>query len=77
MDSYIPCLTDLCKALWEVMLSYHRTMQWHEERDRQESSAAAGRRWRRGGGRGWGEVKEEVETGGFFSVTVAQVLQDF
>ncbi|XP_075900528.1 syndetin isoform X2 [Nelusetta ayraudi] len=41
MDSYIPCLTDLCKALWEVMLSYHRTMQWHEERDRQESSAAA------------------------------------
>lgn len=52
-------------------------MQWHEERDRQESSAAAGRRWRRGGGRGWGEVKEEVETGGFFSVTVAQVLQDF
>uniref|UniRef100_A0A667YP89 VPS50 subunit of EARP/GARPII complex n=1 Tax=Myripristis murdjan TaxID=586833 RepID=A0A667YP89_9TELE len=36
-DSYIPCLTDLCKALWEVMLSYHRTMQWHEEHD----SAAA------------------------------------
>uniref|UniRef100_A0A8C4HDM0 VPS50 EARP/GARPII complex subunit n=1 Tax=Dicentrarchus labrax TaxID=13489 RepID=A0A8C4HDM0_DICLA len=30
LDSYIPCLTDLCKALWEVMLSYHRTMQWHE-----------------------------------------------
>uniref|UniRef100_A0A7N6AGH2 VPS50 EARP/GARPII complex subunit n=1 Tax=Anabas testudineus TaxID=64144 RepID=A0A7N6AGH2_ANATE len=31
LDSYIPCLTDLCKALWEVMLSYYRTMQWHEE----------------------------------------------
>uniref|UniRef100_A0A665UD73 VPS50 EARP/GARPII complex subunit n=1 Tax=Echeneis naucrates TaxID=173247 RepID=A0A665UD73_ECHNA len=31
LDSYIPCLTDLCKALWEVMLSYHRTMQWHED----------------------------------------------
>uniref|UniRef100_A0A9J7X536 VPS50 subunit of EARP/GARPII complex n=1 Tax=Cyprinus carpio carpio TaxID=630221 RepID=A0A9J7X536_CYPCA len=30
-DSYIPCLTDLCKALWEVMLSYHLTMQWHDE----------------------------------------------
>ncbi|XP_033950304.1 syndetin isoform X1 [Pseudochaenichthys georgianus] len=38
MDSYIPCLTDLCKALWEVMVSYHRTMQWHEEHDKQDSS---------------------------------------
>ncbi|XP_053084391.1 syndetin isoform X2 [Pangasianodon hypophthalmus] len=35
-DSYIPCLTDLCKALWEVMLSYYRTMQWHEEHDKEE-----------------------------------------
>ncbi|KAF7656565.1 hypothetical protein LDENG_00039440 [Lucifuga dentata] len=34
-DSYIPYL---CKALWEVMLSYHRTMQWHEEHDKQEST---------------------------------------
>ncbi|XP_069372330.1 syndetin isoform X1 [Paralichthys olivaceus] len=39
-DSYIPCLTDLCKALWEVMLSYHRTMQWHEEHDKQEAAPA-------------------------------------
>ncbi|KAM9737540.1 syndetin isoform 2-T2 [Menidia menidia] len=38
LDSYIPCLTDLCKALWEVMLSYHRTMQWHEEHDKQENA---------------------------------------
>ncbi|KAM9776369.1 syndetin isoform 1-T1 [Syngnathus typhle] len=37
-DSYIPCLTDLCKALWEVMLSYHRTMQWHEEHDKQATT---------------------------------------
>ncbi|XP_056154073.1 syndetin isoform X1 [Lampris incognitus] len=37
-DSYIPCLTDLCKALWEVMLSYYRTMQWHEEHDKEEVS---------------------------------------
>uniref|UniRef100_A0A3B3WGT3 VPS50 EARP/GARPII complex subunit n=1 Tax=Poecilia mexicana TaxID=48701 RepID=A0A3B3WGT3_9TELE len=37
LDSYIPCLTDLCKALWEVMLSYHRTMQWHEEHDKQKT----------------------------------------
>uniref|UniRef100_UPI00398E3E47 syndetin n=1 Tax=Pristiophorus japonicus TaxID=55135 RepID=UPI00398E3E47 len=36
-DSYIPCLSDLCKALWEVMLSYYRTMSWHEEHDNEES----------------------------------------
>ncbi|XP_064204347.1 syndetin isoform X1 [Anguilla rostrata] len=39
-DSYIPCLTDLCKALWEVMLSYHRTMQWHEEHDSEDAAPA-------------------------------------
>ncbi|XP_028317148.1 syndetin isoform X2 [Gouania willdenowi] len=40
LDSYIPCLTDLCKALWEVMLSYHSTMQWHEKHDKQEATSA-------------------------------------
>uniref|UniRef100_A0A674DC46 VPS50 subunit of EARP/GARPII complex n=1 Tax=Salmo trutta TaxID=8032 RepID=A0A674DC46_SALTR len=39
-DSYFPCLSDLCKALWEVMLSYHRTMQWHEEHDKEDSGTA-------------------------------------
>uniref|UniRef100_A0A8C6Q596 VPS50 subunit of EARP/GARPII complex n=1 Tax=Nothobranchius furzeri TaxID=105023 RepID=A0A8C6Q596_NOTFU len=39
-DSYIPCLMDLCKALWEVMLSYYRTMQWHEEHDKQDAAAS-------------------------------------
>uniref|UniRef100_A0A674PDU6 VPS50 EARP/GARPII complex subunit n=1 Tax=Takifugu rubripes TaxID=31033 RepID=A0A674PDU6_TAKRU len=43
LDSYIPCLTDLCKALWEVMLSYHRTMQWHEEHDNMETSPGPGK----------------------------------
>uniref|UniRef100_A0A8C6U4V5 VPS50 EARP/GARPII complex subunit n=1 Tax=Neogobius melanostomus TaxID=47308 RepID=A0A8C6U4V5_9GOBI len=42
LDSYIPCLTDLCKALWEVMLSYHCTMQWHEEHDKQETPPGNG-----------------------------------
>uniref|UniRef100_A0A8C2IDT7 Syndetin n=1 Tax=Cyprinus carpio TaxID=7962 RepID=A0A8C2IDT7_CYPCA len=37
-DSYIPCLTDLCKALWEVMLSYHLTMQWHDEHYKEEET---------------------------------------
>ncbi|XP_018413087.1 PREDICTED: syndetin [Nanorana parkeri] len=40
-DSYIPCLTDLCKALWEVMLSYFCTMQWHEKNDHEEPQAAS------------------------------------
>ncbi|KAK6327847.1 hypothetical protein J4Q44_G00034930 [Coregonus suidteri] len=39
-DSYVPCLSDLCKALWEVMLSYHRTMQWHEEHNKEEAAPA-------------------------------------
>ncbi|XP_051948686.1 syndetin-like isoform X1 [Xyrauchen texanus] len=38
-DSYIPCLTDLCKALWEVMLSYYLTMQWHDEHYKEEVTA--------------------------------------
>ncbi|XP_058877999.1 syndetin isoform X4 [Acipenser ruthenus] len=42
LDSYIPCLSDLCKALWEVMLSYHRTMEWHEEHDNEETVPASG-----------------------------------
>uniref|UniRef100_A0A8D0GFC8 VPS50 subunit of EARP/GARPII complex n=1 Tax=Sphenodon punctatus TaxID=8508 RepID=A0A8D0GFC8_SPHPU len=40
-DSYIPCLADLCKALWEVMLSYYRTMEWHEKYDRDEEKTAS------------------------------------
>ncbi|XP_004602239.1 syndetin [Sorex araneus] len=39
-DSYIPCLADLCKALWEVMLSYYRTMEWHEKHDNEDTTAA-------------------------------------
>uniref|UniRef100_A0A8C2TBZ9 VPS50 subunit of EARP/GARPII complex n=1 Tax=Coturnix japonica TaxID=93934 RepID=A0A8C2TBZ9_COTJA len=40
-DSYIPCLADLCKALWEVMLSYYRTMQWHENHDQDEAATVS------------------------------------
>ncbi|XP_067147787.1 syndetin isoform X2 [Apteryx mantelli] len=40
-DSYIPCLADLCKALWEVMLSYYQTMQWHETRDQDEAETVS------------------------------------
>uniref|UniRef100_A0A7N4UZ91 Vacuolar protein sorting-associated protein 54 N-terminal domain-containing protein n=1 Tax=Sarcophilus harrisii TaxID=9305 RepID=A0A7N4UZ91_SARHA len=41
-DSYIPCLADLCKALWEVMLSYYRTMEWHEAHDNEGVTKAEG-----------------------------------
>ncbi|XP_048195990.1 syndetin isoform X1 [Perognathus longimembris pacificus] len=40
-DSYIPCLADLCKALWEVMLSYYRTMEWHEKHDSEDATSAS------------------------------------
>ncbi|XP_008062453.1 syndetin isoform X2 [Carlito syrichta] len=40
-DSYIPCLADLCKALWEVMLSYYRTMGWHEKHDGEDVAATS------------------------------------
>uniref|UniRef100_A0A8C2YN33 VPS50 subunit of EARP/GARPII complex n=1 Tax=Chinchilla lanigera TaxID=34839 RepID=A0A8C2YN33_CHILA len=40
-DSYIPCLADLCKALWEVMLSYYRTMEWHEKYDSEDTASAS------------------------------------
>ncbi|XP_076979886.1 syndetin isoform X3 [Tamandua tetradactyla] len=40
-DSYIPCLADLCKALWEVMLSYYRTMEWHENHDNEDTTSAS------------------------------------
>ncbi|XP_077862394.1 syndetin-like [Saccoglossus kowalevskii] len=33
VDTYIPCLVNLCKALWEVMMSYHKTIDWHERFD--------------------------------------------
>uniref|UniRef100_A0A4X2LU22 Vacuolar protein sorting-associated protein 54 N-terminal domain-containing protein n=1 Tax=Vombatus ursinus TaxID=29139 RepID=A0A4X2LU22_VOMUR len=42
-DSYIPCLADLCKALWEVMLSYYRTMEWHEAHDSEDTTRVAGK----------------------------------
>uniref|UniRef100_A0A8C8C1K8 Vacuolar protein sorting-associated protein 54 N-terminal domain-containing protein n=1 Tax=Oncorhynchus tshawytscha TaxID=74940 RepID=A0A8C8C1K8_ONCTS len=73
-DSYFPCLSDLCKALWEVMLSYHRTMQWHEERDKEDSATATDtadtvvdhsyvkKKLEHGLTRIWQEVQLEVKT---------------
>ncbi|XP_074658828.1 syndetin-like isoform X2 [Tubulanus polymorphus] len=45
-EVFAPCLTDLCKALWEVMKSYYHTMKWHETchmaADEREESLADG-----------------------------------
>ncbi|KAL3842010.1 hypothetical protein ACJMK2_020083 [Sinanodonta woodiana] len=38
IESFTPCLIDLCKALWGVMRSYHKTMKWHEAHDIQTDS---------------------------------------
>ncbi|XP_014777198.1 syndetin [Octopus bimaculoides] len=31
VESFTPCLTDLCKALWEVMKCHYKTMLWHKQ----------------------------------------------
>jgi hypothetical protein len=38
-DSFIPCLVDLCKALWGIMNSYHQVISWHQRKDSQKLSA--------------------------------------
>ncbi|XP_041367289.1 syndetin-like [Gigantopelta aegis] len=40
IESFTPCLIDLCKALWGVMKSYYQTMQWHETHDQDIVSEA-------------------------------------
>ncbi|GFO41646.1 coiled-coil domain containing 132 [Plakobranchus ocellatus] len=34
IETFTPCLVDLCKALWGVMKSYYKTMKWHEANDK-------------------------------------------
>ncbi|BFZ05032.1 hypothetical protein BsWGS_08071 [Bradybaena similaris] len=33
IEAFTPCLVDLCKALWEIMKSYYKTIKWHEAHD--------------------------------------------
>lgn len=32
-EVFMPCLIDLCKALWEMLNSYHKTINWHQRHD--------------------------------------------
>ena len=36
-DIFTPCLIDLCKALWEIMKSYHRTIEWHDKHEQMKN----------------------------------------
>ncbi|CAG9862024.1 unnamed protein product [Phyllotreta striolata] len=41
-DIFIPCLVQLCKVLFKIVLSYHQLIRWHNEEnefDNQENSA--------------------------------------
>lgn len=29
-EVFLPCLLDLCKSLWEIMLSYKKILDWHQ-----------------------------------------------
>ncbi|GFG36817.1 hypothetical protein Cfor_08649 [Coptotermes formosanus] len=40
-DSFIPCLVDLCKALWGIMNSYHQVVSWHQRKDSQKLPAVS------------------------------------
>ena len=32
-ESFTPCLMGLCKALWGVLVNYHKTREWHEKHE--------------------------------------------
>ncbi|XP_067934677.1 syndetin-like [Watersipora subatra] len=32
-ESFIPCFLGLCKALWGVLLNYHKTREWHASQE--------------------------------------------
>nr|CAD7441142.1 unnamed protein product [Timema bartmani] len=38
-ESFIPCLLDLCKALWEIMKSYHKVIIWQQRNDSDKLTA--------------------------------------
>uniref|UniRef100_T1J3I3 Vacuolar protein sorting-associated protein 54 n=1 Tax=Strigamia maritima TaxID=126957 RepID=T1J3I3_STRMM len=40
-ECFTKCLIDLCKALWEVLHSYHKIMEWHASQETQNTEASA------------------------------------
>ncbi|CAG5128982.1 unnamed protein product [Candidula unifasciata] len=39
IEAFTPCLVDLCKALWEIMKSYYKTIKWHEAHDQESANS--------------------------------------
>jgi len=64
-ESFLPCLTDLVRALWGIMLSYHNLVQWHRQRWEEEEDSLAIQYTRNkleaGLGRIWQDVQSKVK----------------
>uniref|UniRef100_A0A182K9X2 Syndetin C-terminal domain-containing protein n=1 Tax=Anopheles christyi TaxID=43041 RepID=A0A182K9X2_9DIPT len=42
MDRYVHCLTELCRAFWKILVSYHQIRCWHQNRCLCEKATGAG-----------------------------------
>jgi len=40
VDLFLPCLIDLAKALWDIMLNYRKILDWHRTNDCSESCSS-------------------------------------
>jgi len=64
-ESFLPCLTDLVRALWGIMLSYHSLMRWHRRKWEEEEDSMLIQYTRNkleaGLGRIWQDVQSKVK----------------
>ena len=57
-EPFLPCLTDLVRALWGIMLSYHNLVQWHRvRREEEEDTEYTRNKLEAGLGRIWQDVQ--------------------
>jgi len=64
-ESFLPCLTDLVRALWGIMLSYHSLMRWHRRKWEEEEDSMliqyTKNKLEAGLGRIWQDVQSKVK----------------
>jgi len=64
-ESFLPCLTDLVRALWGIMLSYYNLMKWHRKKWEEEEDSLIIQYTRNkleaGLGRIWQDVQSKVK----------------
>jgi len=64
-ESFLPCLTDLVRALWCIMLSYHNLVMWHRDRWEKEEDTVTiqynRNKLEAGLGRIWQDVQSKVK----------------